>query len=86
MSRFRLTTVRERRGFTLLGWGVFSGVLLVLIILFILTIYPFLAPTRPVQGKVLVVDQVLPDQALEKVQDRFGYKQWIPSLKRVPFP
>ena len=71
MKRFRLTTVRERRGFTLLGWGVLSGMLVALIILFILTIYPFLAPTRPAQGGVLVVEGWLPDYALEKVQNRF---------------
>ena len=71
MNRFRLTTIRERRGFTLLGWGVLSGTLVALIILFTLTIYPFLAPTQSVQGKVLVADQVLPNHALEKVRDRF---------------
>jgi|TARA_B100000315_G_C14460239_1_gene533390 hypothetical protein len=71
MNRFRLMTIRERCGFILLGWGVLSGVLVALIILFTVTIYPFLAPTQSVQGKVLVADQVLPDHALEKVQDRF---------------
>jgi len=71
MNRFRLTTVRERRGFTLLGWGMLSGTLVALIILFTLTIYPFLALTRPAQGEVLVVEGWLPDYALEKVRDRF---------------
>ena len=71
MNRFRLTTVRERRGFTWLGWGVLSGTLVALIILFTLTIYPFLALTRPAQGEVLVVEGWLPDYALEKVRDRF---------------
>ena len=71
MNRFRLTTVRERRGFTRLGWGVLSGTLVALIILFTLTIYPFLALTRPAQGEVLVVEGWLPDYALEKVRDRF---------------
>ncbi len=71
MNRFRLTTVRERRGFTLLGWGMLSGTLVALIILFTLTIYPFLALTRPAQGEVLVVEGWLPDYALEKVRDLF---------------
>ena len=71
MNRFRLATVRERRGFTLLGWGVLSGTLVALIILFILTIYPFLALTRPVQGEVLVVEGWLPDYALGKARNRF---------------
>ncbi len=64
-------TVRKRRGLTLLGWGMLSGTLVALVILFTLTIYPFLAPTQSVQGKVLVADQVLPNHALEKVRDRF---------------
>jgi hypothetical protein len=72
MNRFRFTTVRERRGFTLLGWGVLSGALATLVILFILAIYPFLAPTQPVQGQVLVVDQVLSSgYMLTKARDRF---------------
>ena len=71
MNRFRLMTIRERRGFTLLGWGVLSGALVALIILFALTLYPFLAPTQPVKGEVLVVEGWLPDYALEKVRDRF---------------
>jgi hypothetical protein len=72
MNRFRLTTIRERRGFTLLGWGMLFWALVALIILFTLTIYPFLAPTQPVQGQVLVVDQVLSSGSmLAKVRDRF---------------
>ncbi len=71
MNRFRLATIRKRCGLTLLGWGMLSGALVALIILFTLTLYPFLAPTRPVQGEVLVVEGWLPDYALEKVRDRF---------------
>jgi|TARA_Y100000294_G_scaffold133509_1_gene126045 hypothetical protein len=71
MNRFRLTTVRECRGLSLLGWGVLSGTLVALTILLTLTTYPFLALTRSVQGEILVVEGWLPDYALEKVQDRF---------------
>jgi hypothetical protein len=87
MNRFRFTTVRERRGFTLLGWGILSGTLVVLIVLLILTIYPFLAPTQSVQGKGLVVDQMLPNYALKKVRDRFqngNYQLLVTSGGELP--
>jgi hypothetical protein len=71
MNHFRLTTVRERRGLTLLGWGILSGVLITLVVLFTLTVYPFLALTQPSQGEVLVVEGWLPDYALEKARNRF---------------
>ena len=87
MNRFRLTTVRERRGLTLLGWGMLSGALVALIILFTLTIYPFLALTRPAQGEVLVVEGWLPDYVLEKVRDRFqdgNYRLLVTSGGELP--
>ncbi len=87
MNRLRFTTVRERRGFTLLGWGILSGTLVVLIVLLILTIYPFLAPTQSVQGKGLVVDQMLPNYALKKVRDRFqngNYQLLVTSGGELP--
>ena len=68
---FRLTTIRERRVLTPVGWAVFSiafGSVLVSIILFV---HPFLAPTKPVGGGILVVLGWLPDYALKKVKDRF---------------
>ena len=64
-------TVRKRRGLTLLGWGMLSGALITLGVLFTLTIHPFLALTRSAQGEVLIVEGWLPDYALEKVRDRF---------------
>ena len=68
---FRLTTIRERRVLTPVGWAALSiafGFVLVLIILFV---HPFLAPTKPVGGDILVVEGWLPDYALEKVKERF---------------
>ena len=68
---FRLTTIRERRVLTPVGWVTLSmafGFVLVLIILFI---HPFLAPTKPVGGDILVVEGWLPDYALDKVKERF---------------
>ena len=68
---FRLTTIRERRVLTPVGWVTLSmafGFVLVLIILFV---HPFLAPIKPVGGDVLVVEGWLPDYALKKVKDQF---------------
>jgi hypothetical protein len=71
MGKFRLTTIREHRVLTPVGWAALSiafGFVLVLIILFV---HPFLAPTKPVGGGILVVEGWLPDYALEKVKERF---------------
>ena len=68
---FYLTTIRKRRVLTPMGWAALSvafGSVLVSIILFI---HPFLAPTKPVGGGILVVEGWLPDYALEKVKERF---------------
>ena len=69
---FRLTTIRERRVLTPVGWVTLSmafGFVLVSIILFV---HPFLALTKPVGGDVLVVEGGwLPDYALKKVKDQF---------------
>ena len=68
---FHLTTIRKRRVLTPVGWAALSiafGFVLVLIILFV---HPFLAPTKPVGGDILVVEGWLPDYALEKAKERF---------------
>jgi hypothetical protein len=70
---FHLTTIRERRVFTPVGWVTLSmafGFVLVLIILFI---HPFLAPTKPVGGDVLVIDVLnwFSDYDLKKVKEQF---------------
>ena len=62
---FHLTTIRERRVLTPVGWVTLSmafGCVLVLIILFV---HPFLAPTKPVEGGVLVVEAWVADYLLE---------------------
>ena len=68
---FRLTTIRESRVLTPVGWAALSiafGFVLVLIILFV---HPFLAPTKPVGGDVLVVDVLVgcSDYDLKKVKN-----------------
>jgi hypothetical protein len=68
---FRLTTIRERRVLTPVGWVTLSmafGFVLVLIILFI---HPFLAPIKPVEGSVLVVIGQFSDYSLKEIKDRF---------------
>ena len=81
---FRLTTIRERRVLTPVGWAVFSiafGSVLVSIILFV---HPFLAPTKPVGGGILVVEGWLPDYALKKTKDRFeeGHYKLLVTIGR----
>jgi len=70
---FRLTTIRESRVLTPVGWAALSiafGFVLLLIILFV---HPFLAPTKPVGGDVLVVDVLswLSDYDLKEVKNKF---------------
>jgi hypothetical protein len=74
---FHLTTIRKRRVLTPVGWAVlligFSSVLISII----LFVHPFLAPTKPVGGDILVVEGWLPDYALEEAKERFqqgGYQ------------
>ena len=68
---FHITTIRKRRVLTPIGWAVlligFSSVLISIM----LFVHPFLAPTKPVGGDILVVEGWLPDYALDKVKERF---------------
>ena len=68
---FHLTTIQKRRVLTPVGWAVFSiafGSVLVSIILFV---HPFLAPTKPVGGDILVVVGLFPDYSLKEIKDQF---------------
>ena len=71
MSRFRLTTVRECRVLTPIGWSTLSIALGLVLVSIMLFIHPFLAPTKPVHGDILVVEGWLPDYALKKAKERF---------------
>ena len=72
MSRlFRLTTTRECRVLTPIGWGALLVVFCSIMASTTLFVYPFLAPTKPVGGEILVVEHWLPDYALEKVKEQF---------------
>ena len=82
-----LTTIRTRRVLTPVGWAALSiafGSVLVSIILFV---HPFLAPTKPVGGGILVVEGWLPDYALKKAKERFqqgNYQLLVTTGGRIP--
>jgi hypothetical protein len=81
-----LTTVRECRVLTPTGWIAMLmgfGLVMVLVILFV---HPFLAPTKPIHGDILVVEGWLPDYALKKVKGYFqkgGYKLLVTTGGRI---
>ena len=68
---FHLTTIRKRRVLTPIGWVTLSIAFSSVLVSIILFVHPFLAPTKPVGGDILVVEGWLPDYALEKVKERF---------------
>lgn len=71
MIELRLTNIRECRALTPMGWGLLIVVISIISITLILRVYPYLAPTHPVGGEILVVEGWLPDYTLEKVKGRF---------------
>ena len=71
MNRFRLITTRKCRVLTLMGWGLLSMLIGAILFFLVLFAYPFLAPTQPVDGEILIVEGWLPVYALEKVKNRF---------------
>jgi hypothetical protein len=73
---FHLTTIRKRRGLTPIGWAVLSIAFGLFLISIILVVHPFLAPTKPVGGDILVVEGWLPDYALEKAKERFQQENY----------
>ncbi len=56
---------------TPLGWGVVTIGLGLVLVSLVLLVYPFLAPTQPVAGEILVVEGWLPDYALDEAKERF---------------
>ena len=84
---FHLTTIRKRRVLTPIGWAVlligFSSVLISIM----LFVHPFLAPTKPVGGDILVVEGWLPVYALEKAKEQFqqgGYQLLVTTGGKIP--
>jgi len=76
MHRFCLITIRECRVLTPMGWGLLSMLIGIILFFLIRFAYPFLAPTQPVDGEILVVEGWLPIYALEKVKNRFQDGQY----------
>jgi len=83
---FHLTTIRKRRVLTPIGWAVlligFSSVLISIM----LFVHPFLAPTKPVGGDILVVEGWLPNYALEKAKEQFqqgGYQLLVTTGGKI---
>ena len=68
---FRLTTIRESRSLTLMGWIALSTAFSFFLISIIFFVHSFLAPTKPVNGDILVVEGWLPDYALQIAKERF---------------
>jgi hypothetical protein len=70
---FRLTTIRERRVLTPIGWAVVSITFSSILASIILFVHPFLAPIKPVGGDVLVVDKLnwFSDYDLKEVKNQF---------------
>ena len=84
---FHLTTIRKRRVLTPVGWALlligFSSVLISIM----LFVHPFLAPTKPVGGDILVVEGWLPVYALEKAKEQFqqgGYQLLVTTGGKIP--
>ena len=67
----RLTTIRETRVLTPIGWVILSMAFGLALVSFILFIHPFLAPIKPVEGRILVVQGLFSDYEIEKVKERF---------------
>ena len=83
---FHLTTIQKRRVLTPIGWVALSiafGIVLISIIFFI---HPFLAPTNPVGGDILIVEGWLPDYALKEAKERFqqgGYQLLVTTGGKI---
>ena len=71
MSRlFRLTTVRECRVLTPTGWVTLLMAFGSVLVVIALIIHPFLSPTKPVGGDILVVEAFPYDEA-KKIKEWF---------------
>ncbi|MCX7725450.1 MAG: YdcF family protein [Chitinispirillaceae bacterium] len=49
------------------GWIVIFLIILIIILGFIFSIYPFLAPYKPINGEAIIVEGWVPDYCMEKV-------------------
>lgn len=72
MGKFKLIAKKNRWGLTWTGRFVILALLIVLFFIFLKTVYGFLAPNRPVQTDILVVEGFLPDFALQQAMREFN--------------
>ncbi len=56
---------------TVTGWALMLGTLAAVVVVALVTVVPFLAPTHPLSGGVLVVEGWLPDDALAEAKQAF---------------
>ncbi len=76
MARFALYRKKERWTATWLGQVLKIIIILGLIFIYAKTIHAFLAPTDPVNSKVMIVEGFIPDYALEEAADIFNKGQY----------
>ena len=72
MGRFSIAKKKER--WTATWFGHFLKILVFILLLFIIakSIHPFLAQTKPVESKILVVEGFIPDFAIEASKSIFN--------------
>lgn len=68
---YRIISKKERWGLTWLGWLVLMLIFFVLSFLFFSTLYPTLAPVKPVKSKVLVLEGFISDYVLQGAINEF---------------
>ncbi|MGB3648150.1 MAG: hypothetical protein WA992_06380 [Desulfobulbales bacterium] len=61
---------------TWIGWMWLLALGGLTLFLFLLTIHPFLAPTKPVDADILIVDNFLEDYGLKELSDEFRSKNY----------
>ncbi|MFC1827767.1 YdcF family protein [Thermodesulfobacteriota bacterium] len=72
----KLTECKECWRVTWIGWMGLLALGGLVLFLFLFTIHPFLAPTKPVDADILIADNCLVDYGLKKLSDEFRSKNY----------
>ena len=72
----KLIKRKECWTFTWIGWMGLLALGGLVLFLFLFTIHPFLAPTKPVDADILIVDNFLEDYGLKELSDEFRSKNY----------
>jgi hypothetical protein len=72
----KLTECKECWRVTWIGWMGLLALGCLVLFLFLFTIHPFLAPTKPVDADILIQDNFLVDYGLKKLSDEFRSKNY----------